>query len=129
MTSTPKAPKNGPTPTPLGRRLREQREIRGWSQEQFAAIANIATGMVSQLETGKRGKGVGRDIVLRIARAMTEPAEWWLDLAGLPYADSTPSEFRPSVTAAIDYDPHLTRAQKRALKTKYQEFLSGQSSS
>lgn len=111
-------------PTPLGRRLREQRELRGWSQEQFADISEISTGMVSQLETGRRGTGIGREIVLRIAKAMSEPEEWWLDIAGLPHTDSTPKQYRPSVSDAIDTDPKLTRVQKRKLKALYDSFVS-----
>lgn len=110
-------------PTPLGRRLRELRRARGWSQRQFADIAGIATGTVSQLETGLRGQRIGREVVLRIAKAFHEPEEWWLDLAGLGH-DGQVTNFRPTFNDYVDADPHLTEQQKLALKTSYASFTS-----
>lgn len=110
-----------PHPTPLGRRLKEQRRVRGWSQADVAERAKIATGMVSLLETGKRGKRIGRDAVLRIAKAFNEPEQWWLDLAGLG-SDADVVNFRPDFGDYIDSDPYLTAEQKLSLKTAYTSF-------
>ena len=115
---------DGPKPTPLGERLLEQRELRGWSQEQMSEAANIATGRVSHLETGKRGVRVGRDQAIKIAKAFGEPVEWWLDLAGISYDDSTPKEYRPTVAEAIEYDLSLTKPQKRRLRDLYERYRS-----
>ena len=103
-----------PKPTALGRRLKEQRRARGWSQADMAERAQIATGTVSQLETGQRGKRIGREAVLRIAKAFAEPEEWWLELAGLGH-DGQVTDFRPSFADFVDADPYLTQEQKLAL--------------
>lgn len=83
--------------------------------------AQVSTGTVSQLETGLRGKRIGRDVVLRIAKAFSEPEDWWLELAGLGH-DGEVADFRPSFDDYIDADPHLTAEQKTALKTTYLSF-------
>lgn len=110
-----------PKPTALGRRLKEQRRARGWSQADMAERASIATGTVSQLETGQRGKRIGREAVLRIAKAFGEPEEWWLELAGLGH-DGQVVNFRPAFGDFVDSDPYLTAEQKLALKTSYISF-------
>lgn len=83
--------------------------------------AQVSTGTVSQLETGLRGRRIGRDVVLRIAKAFNEPEDWWLDLAGLGH-DGEVVDFRPTFADYIDGDPHLTAEQKNALKTTYLSF-------
>lgn len=109
-------------PSPLGKRLREQRRLRGWSQEQFAAIAQIGESTVAMYELGDRTQH-DRDIVIKIAKAMNEPVQWWLDAAGLPYQDSTPEQYRQGVAAAIDLDPRLSRKQKAAMHALYDSFF------
>lgn len=87
----------------------------------MAERAQVATGTVSQLETGQRGKRIGREVVLRFAKAFNEPEEWWLELAGMG-TDGTVTNFRPSFNDYIDADPYLTAEQKEALKTTYLSF-------
>lgn len=90
----------------------------------MSVAARISTGMASQLETGARGKEVGRDIVLRIAKAFAEPEGVWLDLAGMTHDPEADNDFRRSLAAAIDAEQYLTAEQKRALKKLYRSFRS-----
>lgn len=52
----------------FGRRVRELREARGLSQEQFADVAGLHRTYVSGIERGLRN--VGLDNILAIARAL-----------------------------------------------------------
>ena len=112
-----------PRPTPLGRRLREQRQVRGWSQEDFAARSGISPGVVSMLETGQRGKRPGRELVLKIAKAFNEPEDIWLDLTRFA-RDHDVVDYQPSFREVIEADPYLTKPQKDALLTTYFGFVS-----
>lgn len=42
----------------LGRRIRELREGRGWSQERLAEAADLHENYISRLETGRQEPGV-----------------------------------------------------------------------
>lgn len=110
-------------PTPLGRRLKEQRLARGWSQEDFAERSGVATGTVSQLETGVRGRRIGREVVLKIAKAFNEPEDIWLDLTRFA-RDHAVIDYRPHFRDVVDSDPYLTAEQKHALITTYMGFVS-----
>ena len=110
------------SPTPLGRRLREQRFTRGWSQEEFAERSGINAGMVSLLETGQRGRRPGRELVLKIAKAFNEPEDIWLDLTRFA-RDHDAIDYRPSFHEVVETDPYLTVDQKKALITTYVGFV------
>lgn len=110
------------TPTPLGRRLREQRHVRGWSQEDFAARSGIAPGMISLLETGQRGRRPGRELVLKIAKTFNEPEDVWLDLTRFA-RDHAAIDYRPDFREVVESDAYLTREQKDALITTYLGFV------
>ena len=112
-----------PQPTPLGRRLKEQRQSRGWSQEDFAARSGIAAGMVSLLESGQRGRRPGRELVLKIAKAFNEPEDWWLDMTRYK-RDHGVIDYRPAFRDVVEADPYLTSEQKHALITTYIGFTS-----
>lgn len=114
---------DNPQPTPLGRRLREAREARGWSQEDFAERAGVGGATISMLESGKRGRGIGRDLVLKIAKAFNEPEDWWLDLTSHK-RDADVIDYRPAFRDFVEADPYLTSEQKTALITTYIGFTS-----
>lgn len=128
--SSPRCTKQGtmspdaqPQPTPLGRRLREQRQARGWSQAEFSERSGINPGMVSLIEQGKRGQRPGRDLVLKIAKAFNEPEDWWLDLTRFA-SDHDVVDYRPTFREFVEADPYLTSDQKQALITSYIGFVS-----
>jgi XRE family transcriptional regulator, regulator of sulfur utilization len=56
----------------FGRRLRELRQERGWSQEQLAEFASVHENFVSRLETGAQEPGL--IVILKLARAFDVPA-------------------------------------------------------
>jgi len=51
----------------VGRRIRELREARGWSQEQLAEAADLHENYISRLETGRQEPGFF--VLLRLCRA------------------------------------------------------------
>ena len=116
-----KRPKN---PTEFGKRLREARIARGWSQADLAARMGITAGWVGLVETGARGKEPQRDLVVRVSQVLKDPLDPWLEVAGLKDAD------RPSVAAAlppfrdfVERLPELTADQKRTLIVLYGSFV------
>ena len=113
---------NQTSPSPLGRRLKEQRRARGWSQEHFAEVSGLSSGYISQLETGMRRKNPGRDIVLKIAKAFSEPEDIWLDLTKFA-RDHDVIDYRPHFRDVVDADPFLLPEQKQALITTYNGFV------
>lgn len=52
----------------MGKRIREYRERRGWSQEELAARAKISRPYLGRLETGRQDPRVS--VLLRIADAL-----------------------------------------------------------
>ena len=78
--------------------------------------------MVSQLETGQRGRRVGREVVLKIAKAFNEPEDIWLDLTRFA-RDHGVIDYRPHFRDVVEADPYLTAEQKQALITTYVGFV------
>jgi transcriptional regulator with XRE-family HTH domain len=61
----------------LGRRVRQLRKQRGWSQENLAEAANLHENYVSRLETGRQEPGLF--VLLRLCRAFQLPPAELLD--------------------------------------------------
>ena len=57
-----------PTQTPFGRRLRDLREEKEWSQVILAKVANMPAAMISHFETGQRHASV--DSLVKLANAL-----------------------------------------------------------
>jgi transcriptional regulator with XRE-family HTH domain len=51
----------------FGKRVRELRKARGWTQEELAEAADLHENYVSRLETGEQEPGLF--VILRLARA------------------------------------------------------------
>jgi ribosome-binding protein aMBF1 (putative translation factor) len=56
-------------PVELGRRVREARKAKGWTQGELAAAAGTHGPIISQIENGKLGK-VGKATLQRVAAAV-----------------------------------------------------------
>lgn len=56
----------------VGRRIRELRQKKGWSQEELAEEANLHRTYIGQVERGE--KSVGVENLFRIAKALGVPA-------------------------------------------------------
>lgn len=52
----------------FGKRVRQLRKERGWTQEQLAEAANLHENYVSRLETGEQEPGLF--VILRLASAL-----------------------------------------------------------
>jgi transcriptional regulator with XRE-family HTH domain len=61
----------------FGRRVRELRRARGWTQEQLAEAADLHENYVSRLETGNQEPGFF--VLLRLAQAFTVSPSALLD--------------------------------------------------
>lgn len=61
------ARKKAPEAVLFGRKLRQIRAERGWSQEQLAASAGVSLNYIGNLERGEQGPSL--NIILRLARA------------------------------------------------------------
>lgn len=86
--------------------IKEQREIRGWSQSEFSRVANISRQVVSDYEGYKR-KYFDDDILLKIARAFKLPPEIVFRAAGI-LPPSTEDEWVEEMTYKLEtLDPNL----------------------
>jgi transcriptional regulator with XRE-family HTH domain len=45
-----------PTPTKLGRLIRELREERGWTQEETSRRSGVSRNLIASIESGQRGE-------------------------------------------------------------------------
>ena len=54
----------------IGDRIKEVREVRGWTQERLAKETGISKGFLSEIENNKGTGNMGADYVLRIANAL-----------------------------------------------------------
>ncbi len=66
-----------PQPTEFGRRLKEVRELRGFTQSELAAGAKIKPVMVSHFETGARGHA-SADTLVKLANALQVSIDYLL---------------------------------------------------
>lgn len=57
-----------PSPAALGLAVREERELREWSQQQLADAAGLSAVYISEVERGRRSPSL--DVLARIAAAV-----------------------------------------------------------
>lgn len=62
----------------FGRRVRELRKARGWTQEELAEAADLHENYISRLETGNQEPGLF--VILRLSRALKVGAGELLDM-------------------------------------------------
>lgn len=72
---------------PIGERLKQQRQARGYTQAELALRAHVSQGLVARIETGKV-KDPASSITLRLARALGVTADW---LIGMYDEDDSPA--------------------------------------
>jgi transcriptional regulator with XRE-family HTH domain len=111
------APKDGNPALSLGEIIRRQREISELSMRQFASLVGISNPYLSQIERGLRDPS--DKVMEAIAETLHTSADALYAQAGLDQVDAEES----SVIDAIQADPRLTAAQRRALVTTYEGFL------
>jgi len=100
----------------LGRLIRAQRELQHVSVRKMASMAGISNPYLSQIERGLRAPS---DRVLEsIADSLRTSADALREGAGIAADDEAESE----VAAAINADPRLSSAQRRALLEIYESF-------
>lgn len=122
----PTTKNSAPKPTPFGVRIKELRLARGWSQDHLSRVAGIATGMVTHIETGRRGKKPGRELIVKLSQALGANVDELMGLAGLeePSKNSV-VKARPQFRAFINTDPLLTETQKQTLINMYEDMIRG----
>ena len=101
----------------LGEIIRRQRELSELSMRQFASMAGISNPYLSQIERGLREPS--EKVMEAIAETLQTSADNLYAQAGLD-ADEVEDK---GVLEAIQADPRLTAAQRRALVTTYEGFL------
>ena len=111
------AAKDGNPALSLGEIIRRQREISELSMRQFASMAGISNPYLSQIERGLREPS--DKVMEAIAETLHTSADALYALAGLDDSDTEDT----AVVDAIQADPRLTAAQRRALLTTYEGFL------
>ena len=108
---------DGPRAERLGEIIRRQREISELSMRQFASMAGISNPYLSQIERGLREPS--DKVMEAIAETLHTSADALYAQAGLDDSDTEDT----AVVDAIQADPRLTAAQRRALLTTYEGFL------
>ena len=74
----------------VGERIKEVREVKGWTQEKLAAEADISKSFLSEVE--KHGKNISLDLLLKVATALGASVGYLASGEGLQ-----PGERRPVV--------------------------------
>ena len=111
------AAKDGNPALSLGEIIRRQRELSELSMRQFASMAGISNPYLSQIERGLREPS--EKVIEAIAETLHTSADALYAQAGLDDVDPEDT----TVVDAIEADPRLTAAQRRALVTTYEGFL------
>ena len=109
--------KDGNPALSLGEIIRRQRELSELSMRQFASIAGISNPYLSQIERGLREPS--EKVIEAIAETLHTSADALYAQAGLDDVDPEDT----TVVDAVEADPRLTAAQRRALVTTYEGFL------
>jgi transcriptional regulator with XRE-family HTH domain len=109
--------KDGNPALSLGEIIRRQRELSELSMRQFASMAGISNPYLSQIERGLREPS--EKVIEAIAETLHTSADALYAQAGLDDVDPEDT----TVVDAVEADPRLTAAQRRALVTTYEGFL------
>ncbi|MCB1245676.1 MAG: helix-turn-helix transcriptional regulator [Acidimicrobiia bacterium] len=100
----------------VGAFIKEQRERSSLSIRKLGEMTGVSNPYLSQIERGIRTPSA--EILRSIADALSIRTETLYEKAGLLDPDDV-----PDVVTAIDADPHLSHAHKRALAEIYQGFV------
>jgi transcriptional regulator with XRE-family HTH domain len=103
----------------LGDVIRQQRELQELSLRELARLTGISNPYLSQIERNLREPSM--TVVNAIADALDMTTERLYSAAGIP--DDEGSDGSDRVLAAIDADPLLRPAQRRALAETYRAFV------
>ena len=103
--------------SPLGEYIRQQRELQELSMRRLAQLAGISNPYLSQIERGLREPS--EKVIEAIAETLHTSADALYAQAGLDDVDPEDT----TVVDAVEADPRLTAAQRRALVTTYEGFL------
>jgi len=109
--------KDGNPALSLDEIIRRQRELSELSMRQFASMAGISNPYLSQIERGLREPS--EKVIEAIAETLHTSADALYAQAGLDDVDPEDT----TVVDAVEADPRLTAAQRRALVTTYEGFL------
>jgi len=109
--------KDGNPALSLGEIIRRQRELSELSMRQFASMAGVSNPYLSQIERGLREPS--EKVIEAIAETLHTSADALYAQAGLDDVDPEDT----TVVDAVEADPRLTAAQRRALVTTYEGFL------
>lgn len=115
----------------FGQFVRRHREARNLSQERLEVLAGWAegSGMVAQIENGKRGQRLSRDKAAGLAQALGVSVVDVLRAAGrITPAEAKAIAARPSFEAFVNSDPNLRIDQKRMLVALYRTYAPRSSS-
>jgi transcriptional regulator with XRE-family HTH domain len=104
----------------LGELIRAQRRMAGHSLRDLAALTDVSSAYLSQLERGLHAPSAR--VVRSIADALDLSAETLLAQAGFVDPKPAREEGPPDTEAAIKADPSLTEEQKEALLQVYRSF-------
>ena len=102
-------------PSSLGELIRRQRELAELPMRQLAQMVGISNPYLSQIERGLRAPSE------RVLGAIAENLQLSADLLAPHTGDADAPGGNP-VLAAIERDPDLTQAQRRALGEMYETY-------
>lgn len=87
--ATPITDPTAPPHDPIGQRLKQIRQMRGWSQRYLAAQSGIAQNTICDLETGKaRAQAIELGTAMRLAWALGVSLD---ALSGMPMIPGVPN--------------------------------------
>jgi len=103
----------------LGSFIRAQRQMANLSLRQLSALTEVSNPYLSQLERGLHEPSLR--VLKSIADALNLSAETLFEQAGL--IKSVDRTDDAATENAIQADPRLTAAQRRALRTVYRSYV------
>jgi transcriptional regulator with XRE-family HTH domain len=104
----------------LGDVIRRQRELQELSLRELARMSGVSNPYLRQIERGMRDPS--EDVVEAIATTLDVTTRALYDAAGI-VVGAEAGEEPPAVELAIEADPTLKPAQRRALLETYRAFV------